>query len=90
MDVRGDTRDRLFAGARRVAGPGGRAILVPKPEHLIAMTVQALTDAPERMWQDLADIGLLLRVDGDDLNEARGYFVRAGLEEKWREITAPR
>jgi hypothetical protein len=48
--------------------------------------VQAIRDAPERAWQDLADIGFLLRVEGVDREEARGYFERAGLEEKWREL----
>ena len=54
------------------------------------MKVQAIRDAPERTWQDLADIGYLLRLEGVDHEEARGYFVRAGLEEKWRELIRTR
>jgi hypothetical protein len=50
------------------------------------MKVQAIKNAPERMWQDLADIGYLLRVDGVDREEVGGYFRRAGLEEKWHEL----
>ena len=87
MYVRDDTAERVFGSARERPGPAGRPILVPKPEHLIAMKVRAMKDAPERVWQDLADIGYLLRLDGVDLDEARGYFVRAGLEEKWHELT---
>src|SRR3990170_1669418 len=37
MYVRGETSERLFAAARDVAGPEGRSMRVPKPEHLIAM-----------------------------------------------------
>ena len=87
MYVRDQTADRIFAATSALPGPGGRMIPVPKPEHLIAMKVQAMTDAPERIWQDLVDIAWLLRVDGVNRDEAHGYFVRAGLEEKWRELT---
>lgn len=90
MYVRDQTADRLFASVRELPGPSGRAIQVPRPEHLIAMKVQAMKDAPERGWQDLADIAYLLRVDGVDRNEARGYFVRAGLEERWNELARAR
>jgi hypothetical protein len=90
MYVGGRTRDRLFESVRELPGPGGRLIEVPKPEHLIAMKVQAIKDAPERTWQDLADIGYLVRLEGVDVEEARGYFARAGLEEKWRELVRTR
>ena len=86
MYVRDTTADQLFGSIRHLAGPGGTPIPVPRPEYLIAMKVKAIGDAPERMWQDLADIGFLLRLENVDREEARGYFVRAGLEEKWREI----
>jgi hypothetical protein len=90
MYVRGDTTDQLFASVRELAGPGGKLIPVPRPEHLIAMKVQAIKDAPERTWQDLADIGYLLGMDGVNREEVGGYFERAGLLEKWREISKHR
>src|SRR5262245_22458927 len=62
MYVRGTTADKLFTSAKELPGSGGRPILVPKPEHLIAMKVQAMKDAPERTWQDLVDIGFLFRL----------------------------
>lgn len=86
MYIRDTTADQVFASVRHLSGPGGRSIPVPRPEYLIAMKVRAIGDAPERMWQDLADIGFLLRLENVDREEARGYFIRAGLEEKWREI----
>ena len=61
MYVQDPTAERIFESARQLPGPAGRPIAVPKPEHLIAMKVKAMKDAPGRMWQDLADIGYLLR-----------------------------
>ena len=86
MYVRDHTAERVFGAVRQLPGPGGRMIPIPRPEHLIAMKVQAIKDAPERTWQDLADIGYLLRLEDVDREEVRGYFVRAGLEEKWHEL----
>ena len=86
MYVRDGTAERLFASARELPGPEARLIPVPIPEHLIAMKVRAIADAPERAWQDMADIGYLLRIAGLDREEVRGYFVRAGLEERWRDL----
>jgi hypothetical protein len=68
----------------------GRSILVPKPEHLIAMKVQAMKDAPERTWQDLVDIAYLFRLDGVNRDEVRQYFERAELIDKWYEFTQAR
>jgi hypothetical protein len=90
MYVRGSTADRLFGSTTELPGPGGRSIPVPRPEHLIAMKVQAIRDAPERGLQDLVDIAYLLQLDGVDHEEARGYFIRAGLEERWHELTRTR
>jgi hypothetical protein len=87
MYVRGATAEQVFGAVRQMPGPGGRLIPIPKPEHLIAMKVQAVRDAPERTWHDLSDIRHLLRLDGVDLAEARGYFKRAGLTEHWHELT---
>lgn len=80
------TADQLFASTRELPGPGGRRIPVPKPEHLIAMKLQAIQNAPERTWQDLADIGYLLKVKGVDRIAARSYFDKAGLMERWDEF----
>lgn len=88
--VNAATADQLFASTRMRPGPAGRTIPVPKPEHLIAMKVQAIQNAPERTWQDLADIGYLLSVDGVDRAEARRYFEKAGLMERWHEFERQR
>jgi hypothetical protein len=84
--VRGVTADRLFAGVRVVPGPAGRPVAVPRPEHLIAMKVQAMKNAPERTWQEMVDIGYLLALDGTDRAEVREYFEKANLLERWNEL----
>lgn len=90
MYVRGPTAEKLFDSAKELPGPGGRPILVPRPEHLIAMKVQAMKDAPERTWQDLVDIAYLVRLEGVNREEVRQYFESAGLVEKWHELTQVR
>jgi hypothetical protein len=90
MYVRGTTAEQIFASAQELPGPGGRSILVPKPEHLIAMKVQAMKDAPERTWGDLVDIAYLFRLDGVNRDEVRQYFERAGLIDRWYELTEKR
>lgn len=84
--VRGETARRVFAELRTLPGPGGRAIKAPKPEHLIAMKVQAMRDAPERTWQEMVDIAHLLGLEGVDRAEVRGYFEKNGLLARWEEI----
>jgi hypothetical protein len=81
------TASRLFAGVREVRGPGDRPIKVPRPEHLIAMKVQAIKNTPERSMQDLADISYLLHLSGIDRDEVRTYFDRAGLLSRWEALT---
>jgi hypothetical protein len=90
MYVQGRTSELLFGALRHLPGPGGMLVAVPRPEHLIAMKVQAMKDAPERTWQDLVDIGYLLGVPGVNVEEARGYFLKAGLDDRWRELTNER
>lgn len=81
-----ETRERLFASARRLAGPQGSEVLVPKPEHLAAMKVQAMKNDPSRTLQDLADIRRLLDLPGVDREEIRAYFEKHDLLERYEEI----
>lgn len=77
--VYGDTADRVFAstGHRLIAGEVHAP--VPRPEHLIAMKVQAIKNAPRRVSIDVPDIEYLLRLPGVDRDTVRDYFDRAGL-----------
>ncbi len=45
-----------------------------------------MRDAPERTWQELVDIGYLVRLEGVDRDEVRGYFEKNGLLERWHEL----
>jgi hypothetical protein len=85
--VRDTTAAALFEGITVVPGPSGRLVPVPRKEHLIAMKVQAMKNDPTRALQEMADVGYLLTLDGTDREEARGYFAKAGLLERWEELT---
>jgi hypothetical protein len=84
--VKGRTSQEIFASARPAQGPGGFRILVPKPEHLAALKVQAIKNDPERALQDLADVRFLLTLPGVDRYEIRDYFDRQGLGDRFDEI----
>jgi hypothetical protein len=81
-----ETSRRLFAGCRPLLTLGGRRALVPRPEHLVAMKVQAMKNDPSRALQDMADVQALLRLPDVDQAEARGYFDHAGLSEEYDAI----
>jgi hypothetical protein len=80
------TASRLFAACRSMPFPGSRDMLVPRPEHLIAMKVQAMKNDPKRRLRDMADIAFLLQRGDVDREEARRYFAEAGLAEDWNEL----
>ena len=84
--VSGDTRRQIFEESRTRISLGGRAATIPRPEHLVAMKVQAMKNDPGRAFQDLADIRSLLLLPGVDGAEVARYFDRAGLREKLDEI----
>ena len=77
--VSGATAEAVFAGCSlRSIAPGVEAP-VPRAEHLVAMKAQAFAKDPAR-YSDLADLQFLLSLPGLDLQEARGYFVAAGID----------
>ncbi len=84
--VAGETSRRLFASPGTTLRLGGRELPVPRAEHLVAMKVHAMKNDPERVLQDMADIRVLLQVPGIDEDEVRGYFERAGMEDRYVEI----
>jgi hypothetical protein len=84
--VRGSTADRLFAEGESKPGPRGLTVPVPKPEHLIALKVQAIKNDPARSFQDLADIRYLVSLPGVDHEEVRRYFEQRGLLDHFREL----
>lgn len=84
--VEGATSRKLFAAAVERPGPGGLPVLVPRPEHLVAMKVRAIQGRPTRALRDGPDLAFLLALPGIDENEAREPFARAGLLELWERL----
>jgi hypothetical protein len=80
------TADLLFARAKRARPLGDLEVLVPSPEHLAAMKVQALKNDPTRRFKDLGDIQFLLGIPGVDEAEIRRYFEKQGLLERFDEL----
>ncbi len=79
--VEGETSRKLFEAAVTKAGPDGKPLLIPTPEHLVAMKVRAIQSQPTRVIRDSPDLQLLLGLSGIDHNEVREYFERAALRE---------
>ncbi len=79
--VEGETSRRMFAAAVERTGPDGAALLVPAPEHLVAMKVKAIREQPTRVFRDAEDLRVLLSLPDLDENAVRETFERAGLGE---------
>lgn len=76
--VYGDTAEQVFSSAIR------RTVFdvdvpVVKPEHLVAMKVTAMNNAPQRVLIDAPDIAYLLTLPEIDRDKAREHFARHGL-----------
>lgn len=84
--VRGESRERIFAGSRLHELSRDLAVPVPRPEHLAAMKVLAMKNDPTRTFQELADIRLLLMAPGVDKEAVRAFFERHGLSERFNEL----
>jgi len=84
------TRDRLFESAVPRSGPDGLAVLVPSPEHLVAMKVKAIRNKPIRVLRDSEDLRVLLNRPEIDQNQARETFKRNGLLELYDSLKALR
>lgn len=83
-----ETARQLFEETTSFTLPGGLRIPVPRAEHLIAMKVAAMKNDPSRTLQDLADIRHLLLQPEVDLDEARRYFAKHDLLERFHELKA--
>jgi hypothetical protein len=87
--VEGDTSAKLFEAAVERPGPDGQPLLVPRPEHLVAMKLRAIQSRATRVTRDSPDLQHLLALPGIDHNEVRGYFDRAGLHELYERLKPP-
>ena len=80
------TTEKIFLDGQEKTILDRWKIVVPKPEHLVAMKVRAIKNDPSRRLQDLADIRQLARLPKTDLQEIRGYFQEVGLASMFGEI----
>ena len=81
--VERETSRRRFAAARERPLPDGLLVLVPAPEHLVEVTVQAIRSRPTRISDGEEDLRVLLGIEGIDRNTRREALVCAGLAESW-------
>ena len=84
--IAGETSRLLFATRGVTLRFGRHELPVPRAEHLVAMKVHAMKNDPGRALQEMADIRFLLQLPGLDEEEIQGYFVKAGLQDKYDEI----
>ena len=84
--VEGETSRRLFESSTERSLPGGPAVPVPAPEHLVEMKVRAIRNRPTRVFRDAEDLRVLLGLGVLDRNAARESFVRGGLLELWERL----
>jgi nucleotidyltransferase AbiEii toxin of type IV toxin-antitoxin system len=86
--VSGTTAEVVFAGCTAKAIAPGLEVPVPRPEHLVAMKVQAFAEDRTR-YSDLADLQFLLSLPELDQQEARSYFESAGLSDYYEQLRRP-
>jgi hypothetical protein len=86
--VEGETARKILAAAVERPGPDGIPVLVPAPEHLVAMKVKAVRNDPTRVFRDAEDLRYLLRLPGIDENDVRATFERAGLLDLHARLTS--
>jgi hypothetical protein len=85
--VRGVTSDEIFAGCSRHEVFSGFSVPVPRPEHLAALKVHAMSNDPERTRQEMVDLRFLLDLPETVRAAVREQFEKRDLLEEYRELT---
>lgn len=87
--VYGATAEQVFteSSPRNAVGV---TVPVTKPEHLIAMKVRAMKNAPRRVLIDAPDIEFLLSLPNLDRARVRAYFDQHGLLKIYDELEKQR
>ncbi|MEA2462290.1 MAG: hypothetical protein QOJ98_37 [Acidobacteriota bacterium] len=89
MYVYGETARQVFAGVTRLT-VADTEVAVTRPEHLVAMKVNAMSSSPMRVLIDAPDIAFLLSLPDIDREKAREYFARHGLLKIYDELERER
>lgn len=85
--VRGATREEIFAGCSRYEVFSGFGVPVPRPEHLAALKIHAMSNDPQRTRQEMVDLRFLLDLPETDRAAVREQFEKRDLLEEYRELT---
>jgi hypothetical protein len=81
----GTTADAVFSGCTDKTIVTGVEVPVPRPEHLVAVKVQAFATDRTR-YSDLTDLQSLLSLPELDQAQARRYFEGAGLADHYEQL----
>jgi hypothetical protein len=87
--INGDTADTLFARVREFPVLGHYRVRVVKPEHLVALKLYSMASNPERKALDRDDLIHLLKQEGLDREEVKGYFRKYSHLEEFNELIEP-
>ncbi|RJR34249.1 MAG: hypothetical protein C4576_26860 [Desulfobacteraceae bacterium] len=85
--VMGETAEQIFQNARELPVLGDLKLPVASLEHIVALKVFAMKNAPERALREMADIQHLIRHSGLDPRAVRRYFDKYDQMERYFEIT---
>jgi hypothetical protein len=85
--VRDETSDEIFADCSQREVFSGFTVPVPRPEHLAALKVHAMSNDPARTRQEMLDLRFLLNLPDFDRREVREQFEKRDLLEQYRELT---
>lgn len=77
--IYGATADAIFDAAEPKASFGDVIVPVATAQHLIAMKLAAVKNAPRRMPIDMPDVEYLMKLPGIDRAKVREYFEKNGL-----------
>lgn len=84
--VEGETAETILSQSKPVLVLEDVRLPVVRAEHLIALKVFAMSNDPERVFREMADLRQLLRLPGIDYDEVLEYFYKYGQKERYREL----
>lgn len=80
------TANTVLGSTRSIELFPGQSVPVPRPEHLAAMKILAMSNDPSRTYKELADLQFILGLPGIDEDLIREQFERYGLRERFNEL----
>lgn len=84
--VKGKTAEKIFQSTKSLSIFGDLRLPVAHVEHIVALKVFAMKNAPERTLREMADIHYLLHHTDLDPADVRPYFEKFDLTERYHEL----